>query len=121
MAVILLVDDNDDQREIYRKVLEHRGHACHTAPDGRLGIAMAQELAPNIIILDIGMPGMSGWGVIALLKASPATASIPIIAVTAHALPEDEAHAQTAGFDGYLRKPIEPMEVVVVVERLLRS
>lgn len=119
MAVILLVDDDIDNRSIYCLLLEHRGHVCHTAEDGSIGLRAAHELRPDLILLDIRMPVMDGWETIRELRRSPITAGIPVIAFTANVLTEDEQRATEAGFDEYIRKPAKPITVALIVERLL--
>ena len=119
VAVILLVDDSDDNRAIYCALLEHRGHTCLEAADGAAGIRLAVERLPDLILLDLGMPVMDGWQAVAALKANPATARIPVIALTAHVLDGVEAQALDAGFDGFIRKPATPMSVVEAVERMV--
>ncbi|MBW3629814.1 MAG: response regulator [Gemmatimonadetes bacterium] len=121
MAVILIVDDNFDNRSIYCAMLEHRGHACLVAENGQEGVQVACDALPDIIVMDLSMPVMTGWQALELLKAIPQTSAIPVIALTAHALPEDEARARSAGFDDYVRKPAQPMTVVAIVERVVGS
>ena len=118
MSVILLVDDDADNRAIYRTMLEHRGHTCHEAEDGSVGLSLAHELTPDLILLDISMPVMDGWQTILALKLSPLTMAIPVVALTAHAL-EAEEDATEAGFDEYIRKPAAPSSVADAVEEIL--
>lgn len=80
MAVILLVDDNDDNRAIYCMILSHRGHTCHEAEDGQIGVTLAQELAPDLILMDISMPVMDGFEAILRLRSSAVTSAIPVVA-----------------------------------------
>lgn len=119
MAVILIVDDNEDNRFIYSTILQFHGHEVHEAPDGAVGVQKARELSPEVIILDIAMPVMNGWEAIAELRADPSTASIPVVALTAHALISDEERAVAAGFHTYVRKPVEPNVVVALVEQIV--
>ena len=120
MALVLLVEDNFDNRFIYCTILEHRGYTVREALDGAEGVRMAQELLPDVILLDIAMPVMNGWEAIHLLKSHPLTKHIPVIALTAHALSEDENRARELGFDQFIRKPVEPVDVVRAVEAFLR-
>jgi len=119
MATILLVEDNSDNRTIYQTVLNHYGYEVLEARDGEEGVRLAREAIPDLILMDISIPKIDGWEATRILKADPATATIPIIALTAHALRTDEEKAQEVGFDGYLAKPVEPRRVVEEVKRHL--
>ncbi len=121
MATILLVEDNADNRDIYRTVLEHFGYDVVEAYDGEMGIRLAQERRPDLILMDISIPKIDGWEATKILKADPETAGIPIIALTAHALTTDRERAREIGCDGYLAKPVEPRRVVEEVQRHLQN
>lgn len=114
---ILLVEDNPDNYEIFRTILEHFGYAVHHAWTAEEGLEMVSGVVPHVILMDIGLPGMDGVSATRILKSDPATAGIPVLAITAHALAEDRNRALEAGFDAYLTKPIEPREVVAAVMR----
>ena len=114
---VLLVEDNPDNYEIFRTILEHFGFAVHHAWTAEDGLEMVGGVAPHVILMDIGLPGMDGVSATRILKSDPATAGIPVLAITAHALTDDRARALEAGFDAYLTKPIEPKEVVAEVMR----
>ena len=116
---ILLVEDHEDNRNIYRTILEHFGFTVYLAGDGEEGIRMAAERCPDLILLDIEIPLRDGLDVARHLKANEATAHIPIVALTAYAQPEDRERAEEAGFDGYLAKPVAPRKVVDEVRRFL--
>jgi two-component system cell cycle response regulator DivK len=116
---ILLVEDNEDNRIIYATALRFSGYEVVEAITGTEGVRLAQTAGPDLILMDISVPELDGWQATAILKADPATASIPIIAVTAHALPEDEARSMSAGCDGYLAKPITPAALIAEVDRRL--
>jgi len=116
---ILLVEDHEDNRIVYRTVLQHFGYTVLEAFDGEEGIRRAREELPDLILMDISIPRIDGWEATRMLKADPATQRIPIIALTAHALPEDRAQAVSVGCDGYLAKPIEPRRVLEEVQRAL--
>ena len=119
MAVILLVEDNPDNLAIYIVALEHYGFTVLTATDGEAAIRLARESIPDLILMDVSIPKLDGWEATRLLKADAATRSIPIVALTAHALASDREKATAAGCDGYLAKPIEPRLVVEEIRRLL--
>ena len=116
---VLLVEDNEDNRTVYRTILEHFGYGVIEARNGEDGVRMAREGNPALILMDISIPLIDGWEATRMLKSDPATAEIPIIALTAHALATDRAKAEEVGCDGYLAKPCEPRRVVSEVERFL--
>ena len=120
-ALILLIEDHEDNRNIYRTILEHFGFRVLLASDGREGVSLAREGQPDLILMDISIPHIDGWEATKILKADPATSHIPIIALTAHALPEDRARAEAVGCDGYLTKPVEPRRVIEEVNRFLET
>lgn len=116
---ILLVEDNDDNQEIYRIILAHHGYAVLQAWDGEHGVSMARDHGPDLILMDLTMPELDGLEATRRLKADPATAGIPVIALTAHALAEDRAAAEEAGCESFLAKPVEPHKVAAEVGRVL--
>ena len=120
-ATVLLVEDNLDNRTIYRTILEHFAFQVLEAMDGEQGVRLARELLPDIVLMDISIPIIDGHEATRILKADPTTASIPIIALTAHATREDRALAAEAGCDAYISKPAEPNYVVSEVRRLLEQ
>lgn len=116
---VLLVEDNEDNRTVYRTILEHFGYQVIEAQNGEAGVSMAREQRPDLILMDISIPLIDGWEATRILKSEPETAHIPIIALTAHALATDRAKANEVGCDGYLAKPCEPRRVVAEVERFI--
>ena len=117
--VVLLVEDNDDNLRIYSTILTYSGYQVIEATDGEAGLAAARTKRPDLILMDVSIPKIDGWEVTRILKADPLTASIPIIALTAHALATDRERANEIGFDGYIPKPAEPRLVLGEVERRL--
>jgi two-component system, cell cycle response regulator DivK len=117
--LVLLVEDNVDNRGIYRSILEFGNFRVLEAGDGLKGVAMAREHKPSLILMDISLPLMDGWEATKTLKADPQTASIQIIALTAHALPSDREKAQEVGCDGYIAKPALPRTVLEEVQKRL--
>ena len=117
--MILLVEDNEDNQEIYRIILAHHGHTVLQAWDGEAGVRMAREHRPDLILMDLTMPLLDGLEATRMLKADPATAGIPIIALTAHAMQEDQAAAEEAGCVAFLSKPAAPQLVAAEVGRVL--
>jgi CheY-like chemotaxis protein len=116
---ILLVEDHEDNRIVYSTILEHFGYTVLLAGDGAEGVRLARETRPDLILMDVSIPVMDGWEATRTLKADPATSSIPVIALTAHALAADRERAVEVGCDGYLAKPVEPSRVVEEVRRML--
>jgi len=114
---ILLVEDNDDNLRIYSTILTYAGYNVLEATDGESGLATARSEQPNLILMDVSIPKIDGWEVTRILKADPATATIPVVALTAHALASDRERATEIGFDGYIPKPAEPRLVLAEVER----
>jgi signal transduction histidine kinase len=108
---ILLIEDNDDSREMMRHLLHLSGHDVHEASDGVSGVATALEIAPDVAIIDVGLPGLSGFEVAARLRRTPEGRQISLVALTGYGQPEDRARALNAGFDAFLVKPVEPEEL----------
>ena len=115
---ILLVEDNTDNRIIYRRALEYFGYAVIEALDGEEAIRLATERLPDLVLMDISIPRIDGWEATKAIRADPRTQGIPVVALTAHALPAERARGSEVGFASYLTKPIEPRRVVEEIERL---
>lgn len=107
MAKILLVEDNELNRDMLSRRLTRRGHEIVIAVDGEEGVAFATSAAPDLILMDMSLPKIDGWEATRRVKADPATAGIPVIALTAHAMAGDREQALGAGCDDYDTKPIE--------------
>jgi len=118
-ATILVVDDHDLNRELSRALLERLGHRVLLAENGAIGVEMTRRELPDLVLMDLAMPVKDGFTAAAELKAHPLTASIPILALTALAMPGDERRALEAGFDGYLAKPIDTRHLEEAVARCL--
>jgi CheY-like chemotaxis protein len=114
-ANILIVDDYADNRELMRLMLEGVGHRISEAADGRVALEMAQAEIPDLILVDLSMPELDGWGVLRELRGDERTRHIPCVVVTAFA---DGQH-RAQGFDAYLPKPYRRVELLETVERLL--
>src|SRR5436309_10186694 len=119
MAHILLVEDNELNRDMRSRRLERRGHQITIAVDGQQALALAAEQKPDLILMDMSLPVLSGWEATQQLKANPGTRAIPVIALTAHAMAEDEQQARQAGCDDYDTKPIELTRLLAKIEALL--
>ncbi len=119
VARILVVEDNRPNIELVDYLLRAHGYTSLLARDGRQGIQIARAQRPDLILLDIRMPEMDGFAVIAAIRGDPALHTIPTIAVTASVMTGDRRRIAAAGFDGYLRKPIEPETFIGEIERFL--
>jgi CheY-like chemotaxis protein len=104
---ILVVEDNDLNLRLVRDVLQHAGYVVVEARTGEQGVALAQDCAPDLILMDLGLPGIDGTEALRELRSSRVTASVPVVAVTAYAMEEDRLRTMSAGFDGYLTKPLD--------------
>jgi len=118
--LILLVDDFEDARQLYQTYLIDKGYRVVTAASGPEAIACVRHEAPDLILLDERMPGMSGTEALLKLRADPAFEHRPILAFTAHALETDRRAMLEAGFDAVIAKPCLPDALAQVVERVLR-
>lgn len=116
---ILIVEDDAVSLKLVRDVLQANGYETEEATNGEEAVAKAAELRPNLIVMDIRLPGIDGREATRRLKSDPSTAAIPIVATTAHAMPEDEARIMAAGCQAYLPKPLRFAEFVSVVKGLL--
>lgn len=118
---VLLVEDNPHNRKIFSGMLTHSGFRVVEAEDGHQALAaVAGAELPDVILMDLSIPGIDGWEVTRRLKADPRTKPVPIIALTAHAMRGDEERARAAGCDHYLAKPISPKKVVAEVRKILK-
>jgi len=104
---VLVVDDEPDNLAVVTDVLEFYGMTVKAANNGEEGLETLQKFVPTIILLDLSMPKMDGWEMLKRVKAEPALQTVPVVALTAHAMSEDKKRVLAAGFDGYLKKPIE--------------
>lgn len=119
MIKILLVEDNEMNRDMLSRRLERKGYAIVMALDGQQAVDMAASEAPALILMDMSLPIIDGWEATRRVKANEATKHIPIIALTAHAMQGDEEKAREAGCDDYDTKPVELPRLLEKMERLL--
>ncbi len=115
---ILYVEDNEFNRKIVRDLLGHTSYRLIEAADGEEGVAAALQEAPNLILMDIQLPKISGLDATRRLRADPRTAQTPIIAITSYALSGDEQRALDAGASAYLAKPYSPRELLALIRKL---
>lgn len=116
---ILIVEDNENNRCLFRDILIFHGYQVTVAADGKDGVALARELKPDLILMDIQMPGMDGMTAGGILKGDPLTSGLKIVALTSFAMRGDKEKILAAGFDGYLSKPISTRELPGMVKRWL--
>ena len=120
VPLILLVEDYDDAREMYRDYLEFSGFRVETARDGREALEKARALRPDLILMDLSLPGIDGWQATRTLKTDPETADLTVVALSAHALAAEGDRARDAGCDGFIAKPCLPPDLVSEIGRYLR-
>jgi two-component system cell cycle response regulator DivK len=119
MSLILIVEDNEKNLKLVRDVLQVKGFSTLEAGTAEDGIALARERTPDLILMDIHLPGMSGIEALRVLRADAATAAIPVIAVTASVMQQDRKQITEAGFDAYVGKPINLKEFLDAVRAAL--
>lgn len=119
MPKILLVEDNEMNRDMLSRRLERKGFEVVLALDGEDGVTKAQSEAPDLILMDMSLPEMDGWEATKIIKSAPATGSIPVIALTAHAMSGDREKAIEAGCDDYDTKPVELSRLLEKIQTLL--
>ena len=119
MPRILIVEDDELNRDSLRRLLRRRGFEIALAVDGHEGVAAAKSETPDLILMDMSLPGIDGWEVTRRLKGDPATRATPIIALTAHAMASDRGKALEAGCDDYDTKPIDLDRLLPKIQALL--
>lgn len=121
MPKLLLVEDNEMNRDMLSRRLEKRGYSLVIAVDGGAGVSLAKSELPDLILMDMSLPVIDGWEATKQVKADPATAGIPIIALTAHAMDSDRVKALEAGCDDFDTKPVELARLLGKIEELLKK
>jgi len=116
---ILVVEDNEENRQLLRDLLTGNGYEMLEALTGDEGVAMAERERPDLILMDIQLPGMDGYQATRLIKGNPALRAIPIIAVTSYALSGDDVKALEAGADAYVTKPFSPRQLLAKIREYL--
>jgi CheY-like chemotaxis protein len=119
MTTILIAEDNAVNRELLRELLDSRGYAVVEACNGEEALRLLDECKPAILLLDLGMPVLDGYGTLSKLRQNPGFAALPVLAVTAYAMQGDQDRILAAGFDGYLSKPINRALLDKELERFL--
>lgn len=121
MARILVIEDNTVNLALVDYLLRHAGHQVVSAATGEAGLTLALADPPALVLCDLQLPGLDGYGVLAALRAAVATAAVPVVALTAFSMSDDRERVRTAGFDGYLTKPIEPESFIGQVAVFLQQ
>ena len=116
---ILVVEDNDKNRMLIKDIMQYHGYEVIEAENGKIGVELAKQHLPDLILMDIQMPVMDGFTAIALLKEDPATKSIRMIALTSFAMKGDREKIMHAGFDDYIAKPIDTRKLPKIVGKYL--
>lgn len=121
MGTILVVEDNVANLKLATLLLVHAGHRVLAAADAELGLTLARSELPDLILMDVQLPGMDGLAATVLLRLDPRTASIPIIALTAMAMQADKVKSEAAGCDAHIAKPLRRGELYGAIDMLLGS
>jgi two-component system cell cycle response regulator DivK len=119
MATILLIEDNEANTKLAGLLLRKAGHTVLCAGDAETGVAMVRAQRPDLVLMDVQLPGMDGLAATALLKNDAATAAIPVVALTALAMKEDQERSVSAGCDAYITKPLRYRELYATIDKLL--
>jgi two-component system, cell cycle response regulator DivK len=120
-SVVLIVDDVADNRDLYEEYLVFKGYTVLTAADGEQCLRVIDVHRPDIILLDLRMPGLSGQETLRQIRARPELAAVPVVALTAHALDDERRRALSSGFDAFIPKPCLPDDLVSAIEFILRG
>ena len=121
MSLILIVEDNDKNMKLVRDIVRHKGHATLEARTGEEGVELAVLHRPDLILMDIQLPGIDGIEALRRIRAQPALDAVPVVAVSASVMPDDQRHIVGSGFDAFVPKPISLKPFVAVVERFLKD
>jgi two-component system cell cycle response regulator DivK len=119
MATILIIEDNPANMKLATLLISNLGHSVLSAVDAETGLTVARAALPDLILMDVQLPGMDGLTATAILKGDPATAAIRVIALTAMAMKDDQEKSRLAGCDGYIAKPLRYQELYQVIDSLL--
>ncbi len=120
MKRVLVVDDRGASRELIRAVLENTGYEVSEAGDGHEAVQIALQIQPDLILLDLQMPNLDGYGALKLIRSDPRLAKLPVVALTASAMQGDREKALSAGFTGYISKPVKLSFLRTELARLLQ-
>ena len=121
MSLVLIVEDNEKNMKLARDILQAKGYQTVEAETGEVGVKLARERKPDLVLMDIQLPGINGIEAFRQIRAEPTTARIPVIALTASVTPTDRSAITAAGFDAFIGKPINLKEFVDTVRRLAKG
>jgi two-component system cell cycle response regulator DivK len=121
MSTILIIEDNDKNMKLARDVLKAKGYATLEAVTGEEGVKLAKERVPDLVLMDIQLPGINGIEAFRQIRADAKTARIPVVALTASVTPTDRSEINAAGFDAFIGKPISLKEFLETVKRLIEG
>lgn len=120
MSLILIVEDNEKNMKLVRDILQAKGYQTLEAGTAEDGIKLAQENNPDLVLMDIQLPGMNGMEALKVLRADAATAAIPVVAITASVMTQDRQQIMDTGFNGFIEKPINLKEFLATVQNSVR-
>jgi two-component system cell cycle response regulator DivK len=121
MSTVLIIEDNDKNMKLARDVLQNKGYTTLEAVTGEEGVKLAKQHVPDLVLMDIQLPGINGIEAFKQIRADAKTAKIPVIALTASVTPTDRSQISAAGFDAFVSKPINLKEFVETVKRMVES
>jgi len=121
MSLVLIIEDNDKNLELVRDILQAKGYSTLEAGTAEGGLEIARRQKPDLVLMDIQLPGMDGIQALKALRDNPATAALPVVAITASVMKADREQIMRAGFDGFIEKPIMVKSFLAVVEDVLRA
>jgi two-component system cell cycle response regulator DivK len=121
MSLVLIIEDNEKNMKLARDILQAKGYTTLEAITGEDGVRLARENRPDLVLMDIQLPGINGIEAFRQLRADPQTAAIPVVALTASVTPTDRTQINQAGFSAFLGKPIDLKEFVATVKRLVEE
>lgn len=120
-GLILVIEDDDDNMELIKFLLNKADYEVYTASNGHQGLELITSKNPDLVLLDLAIPGIDGWNLAKRIRGNPDIAHIPLIAVSAHILPRDRQEAIDAGCNGFLTKPLDVANFVTNMEAYLKS
>ncbi len=120
MSLILIVEDNEKNMKLVRDILNAKGHETMEAGTAEDGIELASKRVPDLVLMDIQLPGMNGMEALKVLRSEPKTAKVPVVAITASVMTQDRQKIMDTGFDGFIEKPINLKEFLATVQGALK-
>ena len=121
MSTILIVEDHEKNMKLVRDILQHQGHSTLEATTGEDGVRLASERRPDLVLMDIQLPGIDGIEALRQIRTDAALDAVPVVAISASVMPDDQRHIVASGFDAFLSKPISLKPFVSTIERFLRD